>query len=223
MEKLLAKDPRQRYQSAPDVHADLVQVPLDGEAASRGWRYFRPVWIAVALLVFVFGIVPMSWWVRESYFKSPQAALAFRERDWILIADIENLTGDQSLERSLQAAMTVGIQQSKYVNVFPPARVQEALIRMRKESGVKLDEALACDLAVREGIKAVLVCSIGEVGGVYSLTARLVEPDKRTTVLSKAATAAGKNQLLPVLDSLVKSVRQNLGESLSSIYREGLP
>jgi len=154
---------------------------------------------------------------------SPQVALAFQDRDWIIIADIENLTGDPIFDRSLLTAMTIGIQQSKYVNVFPPSRVEEALQRMRKERGAKLDEYLACEIAVRESIKAVLACSISNVGGVYSLTARLVEPGKRTTVMSQTANASGKDQVLATLDSMVKRIRQNLGESLSSMSSQGLP
>jgi tetratricopeptide (TPR) repeat protein/tRNA A-37 threonylcarbamoyl transferase component Bud32 len=221
--KLLAKDPLQRYQSAREAHADLGRMLPGEQAAPTGLRRFRWVWVAVVLIVFVFGVVPVTWWVRDSYFKSPQAVLAFQERDWILIADVENLTGDPVFDRSLQTAMTVAIQQSKYVNVLPPARVQEALQRMRKESGAKLDESLACEIAVREGVKAVLACSISDVGGVYSLTARLVEPGKRATVMSQTANAPAKNQVLSTLDSMVKSIRQNLGESLSSMSSQGLP
>jgi serine/threonine protein kinase/tetratricopeptide (TPR) repeat protein len=221
-EKLLAKDPVQRYQSAHEVHADLGQIPAAGQVVSTGWRRFRWIWIVIALIVLVFGVAPLSWWVRDNYLKSPQAALAFQERDWILISDFENLTGDPVFDRSLQTAMTVGIQQSKYVNVLPTSRVQEALKRMRKDSGARLDENLACEIAIREGAKAVLACSISDVGGVYSLTVRLVEPGKRVTVMSRASQATGKNQVLPTLDSLVKIVRENLGESLQSIERQGL-
>jgi tetratricopeptide (TPR) repeat protein/predicted Ser/Thr protein kinase len=222
LNRLLAKNPLQRFQSAREVLANLSQTVANRHGLTRG-RIFRQTWMAVALIVLVFGVAPMSWWVRENYFKSPRAALAFQERDWILIADFENLTGDRVFDRSLQTAMTVGIQQSQYINVFPPTRVLEALQRMRQESGAKLKEALACELAVREGIKAVLLCSISEVGGVYSLTARLVEPNKRATVLSQTANAAGKDQVLSTLDSLVKGIRQNLGESLQGISRQSLP
>src|SRR5262249_766945 len=113
--------------------------------------------------------------------------------------------------------------QSQYVNVLPPARIQEALRRMRKESNVKLDESVASELAVREGAKAVLACSIAEVGGAYRLSARLIEPHSRATVLTQTAMAQDKGQVLSALDSLEKSVRQKLGESLSSVKEEGLP
>ena len=148
--------------------------------------------------------------------------MAFEERDWILIADFENFTGDEVFDRSLRTAVTVGIQQSQYVNVLPQTRIEKALQRMRKENTAKLDEALACEIAVREGIKAVLVFSIGEIGGVYSLTARLVESSKQTTVFSETDTADGKNQVLPVLDLLIKNVRKSLGESIQSISKQSM-
>jgi eukaryotic-like serine/threonine-protein kinase len=221
--KLLAKNPLDRYQSARELRSDLNQIPHHSQQSSKRRRPSRPIWVAITLIIFALGVAPLSWWVRESYFKSPQAALAFQERDWILIADVENSTGDPIFDRSLQTAMTVGIQQSRYINVFPPGRVQEALKRMRKESGAKLGEELACEIAVREGIKAVLVCSISSLGEAYSLTARLVSPGNRDTVLSQAATATGRNQVLSTLDSLINSIRQNLGESLSTMSSQNLP
>jgi serine/threonine protein kinase/tetratricopeptide (TPR) repeat protein len=221
-EKLVAKDTSKRYQSAREAHADLDQI-LPEQAVLAAPKHFRWAWLIAGLIILVFGVVPLSWRVRENHFRSPQVALAFKERDWILIADIENLTSDPVFDRSLQTALTIGIQQSKYVNVFPPVRVQEALERMRKDKGVRMDEPLACEVAVREGIKAVLVCSISGVGGSYSLTARLVEPGKRATVLSQTASAPEKNQVLSAFDTMIKSVRQNLGESLSSMSNQGLP
>lgn len=227
IKRMLAKDRDQRYQSIREVRTNLVELLQEQPPAASTrvtvLRMLRPLWLAGVILAVVFGLAGGTYWVFENYFRSPKAALAFQERDWIVIADFENLTGDQVFDRSLQTALTVGIQQSQYVNVLPPARVQEALRRMRKESGAKLDEALASDLAVREGVKAVLVCSIAQVGATYSLTARLVEPNSRATVLTEATKASGKDQVLPALDSLARTVRQNLGESLMSISRQSLP
>ena len=230
LKRMLAKDREQRYQSVHEVRVnlgELLQEPTPPPTPAPAWatavRVFRPVWLAALLLVAVFGLAGATYWVFEHYFRSPKTALAFEKRDWIVIADFENLTRDPVFDRSLQTALAVGIQQSQYVNVLPPSRVQEALRRMRKESGAKLDEAVASELAQREGAKAVLACSIAEVGGAYSLTARLVEPRTRATVLTETVVAQGKNQVLPALDSLAKSVRQKLGESLSGVKEQGLP
>lgn len=228
IKRMLAKDREQRYQSVHEVRVNLGELLQEPQQPpTPAWatvvRVFRPVWLAALLLVAVFGLAGATYWVFEHYFRSPKTALAFEKRDWIVVADFENLTRDPVFDRSLQTALVVGIQQSQYVNVLPPNRVQEALRRMRKESSAKLDEATASELAQREGAKAVLACSIAEVGGAYSLSARLVEPRSRATVLTETTLAQGKSQVLPALDSLAKSVRQKLGESLSGVKEQGLP
>jgi serine/threonine protein kinase len=221
IKRMLAKDRHQRFQSIREVHTNLKELfeeqPPQAQAPSKTLRMLRPLWLAGMVLPVIFGLAGATYWVFENYFRSPKAALAFQKRDWIVIADFENLTGDRVFDRSLQTALTVEIQQSQYVNVLPPTRMQEALARMRKESGTKLDEALASELAVREGVKAVLACSIAEIGNVYSLTARLVEPNSRATVLTEATKAKGKNEVLPALDALAQTVRHKLGESVQNI------
>jgi tetratricopeptide (TPR) repeat protein/predicted Ser/Thr protein kinase len=227
LKRMLAKDREQRCQSVHEVRLNLQELLLERQppkpAFTAALRILRPVWLGALLLAVAFGVAGASYWIFEHYFRSPKAALAFEKRDWIVIADFENLTRDPVFDRSLQTALLVGIQQSQYVNVLPTARVQEALRRMRKESGAKLDEAVASELAVREGAKAVLACSIAEVGGAYSLSARLVQPHSRAIVLTETTTAQGKGQVLPALDSLAKSVRQKLGESLDGVKEQGLP
>jgi serine/threonine protein kinase/Tfp pilus assembly protein PilF len=222
LSKLLAKEPSQRYQSAHELHLDLSKSRQEKQAGISGVRFLRPIRISIICIVLILIIAPLTWWVRDNYFLSPRAALAFQERDWILIADLENLTGDDEFN-ALKTAVTVGIQQSPYVNVFPPGRIEEALQRMRQESTAKLDEELACELAEREGIKAVLVCSVGEIGGVYSLTAKLVQPNKRKIVFSESATTDEKNQVIGMFGLLVRVVRKSLGESLRSIESRSLP
>jgi serine/threonine protein kinase/tetratricopeptide (TPR) repeat protein len=227
IKRMLAKDRKQRFQSIREVHTNLKELlqeqPPRAPVPLKFVRMSRPLRLAGVILATILGLAGTSYWVFENYFRSPKAALAFQKRDWIVIADFENLTGDKVFDRSLQTALNVGIQQSQYVNVLPPKRVQDALGRMRKEPGTKLDESLASELAVREGAKGVLVCGIAEIGGVYSLTARLVEPGSRATVMTEATKATGKAEVLPALDSLAKTVRQKLGESLPSISQQNLP
>jgi eukaryotic-like serine/threonine-protein kinase len=171
IKRMLAKDRKQRFQSIREVHTnlkELLQEPPRVPVPLKLVGMSRPLWLVGVILTIILGLAGASYWVFENYFRSPRAALAFQKRDWIVIADFENLTGDQVFDRSLQTELTVGIQQSQYVSVLPPRRVQQALGRMRKDPGTKLDEALASELAVREGAKGVLICSVAEIGGVYS-------------------------------------------------------
>jgi serine/threonine protein kinase/tetratricopeptide (TPR) repeat protein len=229
--KMLAKDPDQRYQSMHEIRTDLQEILQGSTAAVQTGsgvkppflRLLRPAWLAAAMLLLAFSVAGLSWWLMETYFKSPAAALAFEERDWILITDFDNTTGETVFDGSLDTAMAVSIQQSRYVNVFPRNRVQQVLARMRRENVKKIDEGLGKEIAVREGIRGLLVCGIGKIGDEYLLTAQLVDPRSSATVYSQAARAAGKHEVLEALEKLANDIRGQLGESLSNIASKNIP
>jgi tetratricopeptide (TPR) repeat protein len=222
--RCLEKETDRRYQSLRDVQIELSTL-ADGTGSSsarrapsqpkRNWKWL----IAAAALVAVLGGILGFWiWGRLS-----EPALAFNERDWILISDFENLTGDAVFDGPLRLALEVGVAQSRYVNVLPPQRLQAALQRMKRPTTERLDETLASEVALREGAKAVLSGSISQVGDVYALTARLVDPQSRAAVLTESVQARGKQEVLGALDELATRVRRELGESLSTISQAAVP
>jgi len=219
--KMLAKAPADRYQLAHEIHTDLAQLRRE-RPASRAFLPRHPL-TAAGILVLMVAVALGIWWVSKRYLVTPQEALAFTGRDWVLISDMENLTGDEVFDHSLDTALTVSMQQSQYVNVFPRTRVKQTLQRMRRENVTELDEAIGREVALREGVKALLVCSISRVGESYSLGMRLVDPDTEVTVLSRSATVDGKNEVLEALDDLAREIRNSLGESMASIDERSMP
>ena len=222
--RALAKDPDERYQSFKDLRIDLgaVELPQTRTAIAPHVRDVRartrPKWrfaAVVALGIAAAGV--LAWRLWPVQLSISQRALAFNQRDWIVITDFENLTSDPVFDRSLRVALDVAIAQSQYVNVFPPSRVQETLRLMKKDAGAPLNEALASEIALRERIKAVLACSITAVGDSYTITAKVIDPQTRAAVQTDSAQARGKDGVLPALDELATRVRRNLGESLNSV------
>ena len=224
LRRALAKDPMERYQSFRELRLDLdafadkrtaTGVPLIPVRVTRP-RDRRIVWIAAAMVILA-ALAAVAWRAWPARFRATQPALAFNDRDWIVIADFENLTGDAVFDRSLRVALDVAIAQSRYVNVLPVTRLQEALRRMKRAPTDKLDEALASEVALREQVKAVLACTIASVGDRYALTAKIVDPQTRAAVRTESVQARNKDAVLPALDELATRVRQNLGESLASV------
>ncbi|HTS64537.1 MAG TPA: protein kinase [Candidatus Acidoferrales bacterium] len=222
--KAMAKDRGQRYSTARELLDDIaalrkeIQLRVELPSAKRAiWR--RPAVVVLTLLALSGGL----WWSYRTFLHPQQTVLAFRARDWILIAALENQTGEEVFDQSLDAALTVGIEQSKYVNVFPRSRIPEALRRMGRDGKQKIDEKTGLELAQREGIKGLLVCSIARIGDTYSLTARLVDPGTQLTALTEVSRAANRNDVLRALDDLAKRVRKKLGESLSGMSGPDLP
>ncbi len=62
-----------------------------------------------------------------------------------------------------------------------------------------------------------LVCGINRVGPEYLLTARLVDPEKQSTVFTGSARAKTGEDVLTGIDELASKVRHGLGESLARI------
>ena len=76
-----------------------------------------------------------------------------------------------------------------------PTRVAATLQRMQKKPE-RFDETLASEVAVRDGIRGVLACDIAQVGNVYALTARLIDPKTRAAVLTDQVQARNKDDVL---------------------------
>jgi serine/threonine protein kinase/tetratricopeptide (TPR) repeat protein len=217
--KALQKDPRDRHQSCQELAFDLHA--LNDPQSRRTRTHLNRLAPALIALVATVG-VGLAWWLWPVRLSLSQRALAFNERDWILIADFDNETKDPVFDRSLRVALDVAIAQSQYVNVFPSGRLPEALRFMKKAPTDKLDEALAVDVAVREHVKAVLACSIADVGGVYALTAKVIDPQSRVAVGTESVQARGKGNVLAALDELATRVRRNLGESLAGVSAQNV-
>lgn len=218
--KALAKSRADRFRTVGDFVTALEAAPkptpsgwVAGRAGSR-----RKLGVAAAGA----GVVAVAIAVTLLTVQTGES-LPFVERDFILITDIDNETGDDIFDQSLTRALTVAIDQSTYVNVFPRTRVREALKRMAQEDVNVIDEELALQIAVREHIKAVLSVGISSIGDTYLLTTRLLDPVTGESVESRSARAEGKANVLPALDSLAVAVRSDLGESLRGIRERGVP
>jgi DNA-binding SARP family transcriptional activator/tetratricopeptide (TPR) repeat protein len=149
------------------------------------------------------------------------AGIGFRDRDWIVLANVQNQTGDSLFDPSLAAALSVGLSQSRYVNVYPPERVRETLRRMERDTVRVLDEGLAREVAQREGLRAVVALAIAQSDTGYTLTARIVDPASGADLATLVARA-GPDRVLYALDDLSRQLRRRMGESLRSVQRHNV-
>ena len=180
------------------------------------WR--RPIAVAMELLAAAALVgVPLF------YLTRPSPAIAFAKRDFVVVGDLKNLTGDKAFDNSLQTAFRVGLEQSQYINVMPDLQVRGALKRMERDATTPVDRTVASEIAIREGARAVVLPTIAEVGGRVRLTAEVVDPTTQTSVYSDSVDGAGEDSVLPTMDDLLRKMRERLGESLGSIGATSAP
>lgn len=204
------------YKASP---GDVRKHPEKYEPAIKQgikWRSIIPVRLRkYAWLILILGNLLLLYIIINS-----SRAVPFSERDWIILTDFNNLTGDTIFDQSLLTALEISLQQSAYVNVYPRTRINEVLERMGLEKTSRIDENLGIEIAKREGIKLIVTCSISEIGDIYSVSSEIIEVKTGETLRSQSFQANGKNAVLGSLDKLGRKLRKDLGESLKSINYE---
>lgn len=151
-------------------------------------------------------------------FLHPASGESFEGRDWILIPEFENQTGDATFDGTLAAALRTGIKQSRFVNVVDPRRIAQA----REGSGAEAEESATreatLELAARLGSTAVLFGRIRPEGQGFAISAEIVDPlSGKPMRRTLAVTAARRETVLVALDVLAGRIRRALGETAEEI------
>ena len=191
------------------------------ESGNKAWRelplWRRPPVVAVELLVLGALLVGGA----ATMLRAPPA-IAFAERDWVVVADLQNRTDEALFDDALDTALLVGLEQSRHVNVISQLQIDRALERMQRQ-GQPVDRQLATELALREGARAVVLPTVAQVGGVVRVSLEVIDPQSGVTVYSESADAVDRGQVLGALDATTTRVRSRLGEAMSSIEASAEP
>ena len=215
VQRCLEKSPGERFSSAHDLALALHALSGPGGVAVISRPASWPRRHGVLVTAGTAAIIATAAVLIVTVGRNP--VLSFAPRDWVLVADVDNQTGDRVFDKSLTTAFVVSLEQSTHANVFPRSRVGAALKRMGKPDGGALTEPVGREICVREKVRGLISPAISEVGQQYSLTARLIDPATGDTVRSYIRTAARRDDVLTELGALAADIRRGLGESLASI------
>lgn len=137
------------------------------------------------------------------------------ERSPVILADF--MAEDAGLSRAATEAFRVDLSQTRIVKVAERSSLEPALERMQVDPSQPLTEAVAREVAVREGMPAVISGEITEAGGSYVLTARVVSAADGIELASHRETARDGSEIIPAIDRLSGKIREKIGESFSSL------
>jgi tetratricopeptide (TPR) repeat protein len=154
---------------------------------------------------------------------TPRQMLTLQPRDWVLVADFENKTGDPLLDDTLQFALTRELNQWGNVKVASRDRVNDALRLMRQRPESRLTSQLAREVCLRDGgLRAFVTGRIERIGLVLVLTAQIVEPEAGVSVATISEEARQPSDVLGAVRRLSLSVRRVLGGTLPNL-RQAAP
>jgi eukaryotic-like serine/threonine-protein kinase len=225
--KALEKDPKLRYQSAADIRTDLQRLKRDSdsgraalaasEVGSRpAWKFNR--WGAVTGAAMLLIGLAVGGWLFFS-----RKAHALTDKDTIVLADFTNTTGDAVFDDTLKQALAVGLGQSPFLNILSEDKVRKTLQEMTHSPDERLTRDLAREVCERAGSKAYLSGSIAALGTQYVIGLEALGCASGEVLAREQVTASGKEQVLPVLGRAASKLRNELGESLSSVQKFDVP
>jgi eukaryotic-like serine/threonine-protein kinase len=171
---------------------------------------------AVAVLALI--SIPMS-----SENIQPRAPAALTEKDFVVVANFANTTGEEIFDDSLRQALVIELRQSPFLNVLADTKVSYALKRMGRPDGELVTPDVAREICQRTGSKAALDGSISKLGGHYLMNLNAVACDSGDALLNAQGEAARRDEVLITLNKIATQLRTGLGESLRSVKRFDVP
>ena len=144
------------------------------------------------------------------------AGEAFEERAWIVMAEFDASESEREIALAAQTALSIDLQQSQYVNVRGRNQIVPVLRLMGLPDTTHLDEAIALEIAQREGMAVVLVPAVVRLGDDYLFSARVIQPGSGEEIIA-VRTAARAERLLEGVEALSRELRSRLGEASAAI------
>ena len=167
------------------------------------------------------GIVMGGWMASRALGVGPAATLVAQgvldERATVVLADFAS--ADEGLARAATEAFRIDLSQSRVVRLAEPGLVRGAVSRMERDPTAPLDRETAGELAVREGLPAVIAGEILPAGSGYVFSAELVTAGDRQVLVSDRVTADSAD-VLEAIDELSKRLRERIGESVGQLRGE---
>ena len=211
-------EPMTVYEVGEKGIAPLHRPNYTGKAHREVPWYRRPGVLSLEVAVLIAAIAVPAY----IFLRSPPA-IAFADRDGVIVGDLNNLTGEATFNDAVQSAFRIGLEQSRYVNVLSDLKVRDTLALMQRDANTRVDRAIGSEVAIRDGARALVLPTLAEIGGRVRFTAEVIDPHTQATVYTESADGTGADSVLPSLDQVDQKLRVRLGEALAVVSKETQP
>jgi eukaryotic-like serine/threonine-protein kinase len=233
VEKLLRKDPAQRYASAGQLREDLESLDADAGRPAVTRRRKWPWAAAAVVLLLIAG--SLAWWkskpgaapvpggTAETGGERGAGATPLATKDSIILADFINHTGDPVFDTTLNQALQIDLEQSPVLNIVSQQHLAQSVKYLGKPDGTPVTPEIAREIGEREGVKAILTGTIANLGKEYVITLSAQNTATGDEIVSEQAQAPDKEHVLDALGNAARAIRGKLGEDLESIKKLDTP
>jgi tetratricopeptide (TPR) repeat protein len=205
VDRCLALDPAQRYQSADDIVHDL-EMFLGIRRRAPG-KLQRAAVAGLATILLVAGGL--------GYFKAGPKPQLTRPPLKILVADFANASGNRVFDAALEPIIGNALEDASFITTYN--RGQAHKIAQQLSRSPVLNEAAARLVAAREGVGVIVSGSLLHSNGAYNLSIRAVNAGDGKLITARSAKARTPEEVPRIALQLTAGVRKALGD----VTREG--
>ncbi len=144
------------------------------------------------------------------------------EQDTVLLA-FENKTGDAVFDETIPLAMAIQMEQSPYLGLLSPGRIQETLRMMQRPADTQVTRSVGLEICERVGGHALIVTSIASLGRQYAIGLEAVACGTGEVLARRQVTTDRKEQVLAALERAANEIRAAVGEPAASLGQYNVP
>jgi class 3 adenylate cyclase/tetratricopeptide (TPR) repeat protein len=209
-----------------DNHGPRTPSLISNESKRKSQFFARSV--AAFALLLVVGFAALFLWehhkqTQEEAAAKATAATTVAAKDSIILADLDNKTGDPVFDTTITQAIAIQLEQSPVLNLVSQQHLHQSLQYMGKASSDKITPEIAREIGQREGIKAYLSGEVVKLGSSYLITLSAQNTNNGDNIASEQAQAPDKDHVLDAVGKVATAMRAHLGESLASIQKLDTP
>jgi serine/threonine protein kinase/Tfp pilus assembly protein PilF len=224
--KAIEKDRDQRYRHAAYLAADLGALDhsrtallpaqqqverqperqLEQPASRRRWW-----WIGAGTLLVALAAVAFAWFRTR-----PSAPVGPVARPEIVIAAMDNISGDSNFDNALNRALAADFRQSSFLLVPSDGRTRTVLRLMQRPESDQVMSAIALEVCQRMNDQAVVTGAIARLDQKYLITLTATDCVSSEPVAESKGVAASRDGVPATLDAVAGEMRRRL-ESIQSI------
>ncbi len=219
LQKSLAKDPSQRYQKVNELLLDIRK--LQSQMAVGGPILRR--WVKIAGSVLLILVIFSVFWkvLLGPKEKTPAAA---PKAISVLVADIQNLTGDPDFNDTLEQPMGISLEGAPYISVYKHSQAHAVANKLSPSVDGRLDSERALLVSRREGINSVIQASISRNDKGYTINVQALDPATAAQIAKANQKIKTKAEILQATYNLAIKLASRLGgippESVKALSQE---
>jgi eukaryotic-like serine/threonine-protein kinase len=180
---------------------------------TRGWRR-RALATGALLAVGAFSV-----WRYEVY----RHRITLAPTDTIVLADVDNRTGDLVFDDALNNALRYEMDQTPYLNLLGVDKTYATLGQLKLAPSTKITSEVARQICSKSNSKMVIADSIADAGNRYRVEIRALDCGSGATLAEEGRDINARNEVVHELGATAVRLRRRLGEPAESLARFNQP